>query len=255
MRNQPKFRTAVVLAFLVAAIGAGAQTEAPTAAPQLIDRVVAVVNGDVILQSDVEEEVRFAAFQPFSDASTQAPMKAALERLIDRSLILQQMRNQPSQPQVTDQQLDKELAQIRLDIPACARYNCRTDAGWAEFCATQGFTPEEVRERRRTRMELLAFIEQRFRTGIRISQKEIEQYYSTDFVPKFKERNLNAPALDSVSGRIQEILLQQRVTALLSQWLDTLREQGSVQILDPSLASTTDATSPGTTAIAGGTDK
>jgi hypothetical protein len=33
-----------------------------------LDRVVAIVNGDLILESDVEAEERFAAFQPFSEA-------------------------------------------------------------------------------------------------------------------------------------------------------------------------------------------
>ena len=33
-----------------------------------LDRVVAIVNGDLILESDVDAEQRFAAFQPFSEA-------------------------------------------------------------------------------------------------------------------------------------------------------------------------------------------
>jgi hypothetical protein len=40
------------------------------------------------------------------------------------------------------------------------------------------------------------------------------------------------PTLESVSDRIREILLQQQVNSLLRDWLHSLREQGSVQILD-----------------------
>jgi len=121
-------------------------------------------------------------------------------------------------------------------LPECAKYACWTDEGWANFCHVHGFTTQEVADRWRTRALLLAFIEQRFRTGIRISQPEIEAYYKDEFAPKFKEKNLNAPTLASVSQRIQEILLQQRVTTLLNDWLKSLHQEGTVQILDPSLA-------------------
>jgi hypothetical protein len=40
------------------------------------------------------------------------------------------------------------------------------------------------------------------------------------------------PTLASVSDRIQEILLQQRVSSLLLEWLQSLKSEGSVSILD-----------------------
>ena len=36
-----------------------------------------------------------------------------------------------------------------------------------------------------------------------------------------------------MADRIQEVLLQQQVTALLDDWLKALRAQGSVQIVKP----------------------
>jgi hypothetical protein len=41
------------------------------------------------------------------------------------------------------------------------------------------------------------------------------------------------PPLANVSGRIEEILLQQRVSSLLLEWLQSLKSEGSVSILDP----------------------
>jgi len=41
------------------------------------------------------------------------------------------------------------------------------------------------------------------------------------------------PPLASISARIEELLLQKQVTQLLDDWLKTLREQGSVRILQP----------------------
>ena len=44
------------------------------------------------------------------------------------------------------------------------------------------------------------------------------------------------PPLEQVSGRIEEILLQQQVNVLFDQWLTNLRKQGDVEVLDPALA-------------------
>src|ERR1700750_75371 len=55
----------------------------------VLDRVVAVVNGDVILESDVDEERRFEEIQPYRSANN-FTRERAIERLINRLLILQQ---------------------------------------------------------------------------------------------------------------------------------------------------------------------
>lgn len=207
----------------------GAQTAAtPHRTP--LDHIVAVVNGDLILESDVQTEQRFDAFQPLRAETTETRDKI-LERLIDRDLILQQMKDQP-QPAIPDAEVDAQLAMVRKDLPECAAYHCDTDAGWTKFAAEHGFSVAEVRDRWRLRMEVLRFIEQRFRMGIRISQTEIDDYYTNKLIPAYQKSHAIPPAKASINDRIEEILLQQQVTGLLEDWLKALRAQGTVRILD-----------------------
>jgi len=220
---------------LLAQAPAAPATVAAAAAPQLLDSVVAIVNDDVLLESDVAEEERFAAFQPFTAATKGNPRQEALARLIDRTLVEQQMRRQAMVPVVTDEDVQRELTQLRKSLPDCGKYACTTSDGWNNFCQAHGFTEDQVNARWKQRMVLLKFIEQRFKTGIRISQPEIQQYYDQKFVPRFREKGLTAPPLSAVSDRMEEILLQQRVNVLLEDWLKSLHDQGSVQILDASL--------------------
>jgi hypothetical protein len=227
---------AAVLALVLFDVAAHAgQVAKPGGEPQgqrvVLDRVAAVVNGDLILESELEAEERFSAFQPFSEPRTMS-RDQLIERLIDRELILQRLRLQP-EAEITDDQVDGQLATLRKSLPECAAYKCETDAGWAEFIAAQGFTLEEVRERWRVRMEVLQFVEERFRMGIRIQPAEIDDYYKKTLVPAFQQRNASPPAEETVADRIQEVLLQQQVTALLDDWLKALRAQGSVQIVKP----------------------
>ena len=198
----------------------------------VLDRVVAVVNGDVILESDVDEERRFEEIQPYRRVTGDNSRDRVIERLVDRALILQQSALEPEDV-ITEKALDDQLAMLKKDIPDCKKYQCETEDGWKRFLGDHGFTVEEFRERWRQRMELLRFIEVRFRNGIKISDAEIKEFYEKRMLPEYAKRNVTPPKLDTISKRIEEVQLQQQVGALLVDWLKSLRAQGSVKIMTP----------------------
>jgi peptidyl-prolyl cis-trans isomerase SurA len=203
----------------------------PSVPGQKIDRVVAIVNNDLVLDSGVDEERRFEAFQPYQE-SEKYSRDRAIERLINRDLILQQAKLVPSDP-ITDSDVTHEIDDLRKSIPACKQYDCTTDAGWKKFLTVQGFTEAEFDARWKQRMQVLQFIEERFKQGIRISDADIKTYYETKLVPEFKRQGSTAPKLADVSGRIQEVLLEQQVSNLLTDWLQSLRAQGQVVVMHP----------------------
>jgi peptidyl-prolyl cis-trans isomerase SurA len=253
MMRRLHFATARILVMVCAlcAIGpvvvaqAAAQREAvqktpPNAAPvapkmpgvdgQEIDRIVAIVDGDLILDSDVDEERRFTAFQAFRDRANDFSRGEAIERLINRALILQQIKLQPADP-ISDEDVKKELDALRKSIPECKKYACETDKGWKSFLDANGFTEQTLIERWRIRMEVLRFIEERFRMGVRIPPEDIKGYYEKTLLPQYEAQHQAPPKLETISDRIQEVLLQRQVSNLLGDWLKSLRAQGSVVVL------------------------
>jgi peptidyl-prolyl cis-trans isomerase SurA len=203
--------------------------------PVVLDSVIAVINGDVLLRSDLQTEMNLAELEPLSLPPGRNFERRAAQRLINRTLILQQMQSQGMVNDVSDEEVQKDLDALRGQLPACVKLDCKTEAGWARFLAERNLTPSEVNERWRQRMQILSFIDTRFRAGVRISKADIQDYYNKTFAPEFEKQHLKAPALDSVSGRVEEILLQQHVNLLLQDWLKSLRDQGNVIILDPAL--------------------
>ena len=213
--------------------------EPQVAAPQMpttqgteLDRVLVIVNGDLILDSDVNEEIRLQAFQPYRNPNADNSRERAIERLINRDLILQQLKLQPEDP-ITDDDVRKDLDSLRKNIPACKPYDCETQAGWDKFLAANGFTEAALINHWRLRMEVLGFIEERFRMGLKVSPEEIKDYYNKELLPEYSKQKATPPSLEAISSRIQEVLLQQRVSSLLSDWLKSLRAQGSVVVLHP----------------------
>jgi len=209
--------------------------------PVVLDRVVAVVNRQPILASDIDEEIRLSVLDPARSGQAELTRQRALDQLISRTLIQQQIRHDDLQTVEPKQdEVKARLEELRKELPECVHQNCASDAGWTAFLAANHLSQERVAAYFRYRLEILGFIEQRFRSGIHIPQQDTENYYRNTLLPQYKQGE-EAPSLEKVAPRIEEILLQQQVTVLFDEWLTNLRNQGDVEVLDSSLESPTNA--------------
>lgn len=220
------------LVLLAPAVRAWAQT----AQPVELDHVVAVVGEQAILQSDVDDEIRFTQMESGSTAPQDDTPASALSRLIDRALIDRERALQPGATAITAQQVQASIASLKKNLPACAHADCASAAGWAAVLSAHGFTPQRVESRMRERLETLQFIDWRFGSTIRISRSEEKQYYESTLLPQFAHNKIAAPPLEKISGQIHEILLQQKISAMLGDWLKSLRAEGEVHIVDAAYA-------------------
>lgn len=219
---------------------AGAQSGTVTpeqGKPVVLDSVVAIINGDVILESDVEAERRFESLQLLPEGeNTDA---RAAQHLITRTLILQQMKEQDqASPDITNADVEKFVEELKKQQPGCANGRCATEAGWARYLATRGLSPDEVKQRWRERLVILDYVNLRFRQGIRIPPADVQAYYEKNLVPQFKAKHQTPPALKVLQPRIEEILLQEEVSKQMDDWESMLRQEGSVQILVPGYGQT-----------------
>ena len=232
--RQPAWRPALLLGvvFLV--------MRAAPAQRETLDRVVAVVNNQPVLWSDITSEIRFAVLDPEQVNGTLTPQRA-LQELISRTLIQQQISEEDATAaEPSDEDVQARVSEIRKELPACVRVGCATDAGWQGFLKANQLTADQIEKYLRLRLEILRFIEIRFRQGIRISSEETEAYYRDKLVPQYT-KGAQAPPLSAVAPRIEEILLEQQVNVMFDSWLDNLRKQGNVEVLDPTLESSGEA--------------
>ena len=228
---------AATLLMVAAATVTAAQPQATT--PSVVDRVVAVVNNRAILWSDIAAEQRFGILDP--KTTSHITPQSALQRLISRTLIQQQIHQEDiGAAQPSDEDVQARLHEVRTELPACAAMNCATDAGWQKFLSANDLNARQVEDYLRLRLEMLRFIEIRFRQGIRISPQDIEAYYRDKLVPQYP-KGASIPPLSDVAPRVEEILLEEQVNTFFTAWLDNLRKQGDVEVLDPTLESEKDS--------------
>lgn len=250
-----KFRIAHTSTLLTCALAAVSATWSASARPadsndekaSRLDRVVAVVNRQTILESDVEDEKQLAVLDPSNNGQEKISAQQALDQLISRTLIQQQIRQddvQAAEPKPDE--VAARVQAIRTQLPVCVHADCKSDQGWKGFLARHDLTPERVDAYVRNRIKILSFIEIRFRQGIRIAPEEIASYYREKLLPQYAAGE-KAPPLDQISSRIEEILLEQKVNVLFDSWLTNLRKQGQIEVLDPALESSSAAAAEGAT--------
>jgi len=240
--------TALVLAGPAARPQIASPTPSPAAPPAAanaepveLDHVVAIIGSNVILQSDVQQEMRLSALEPLQVLPGQNTPDRALRRLIDRTLILQQMKEQQQPVSTPEPAVRKAIDDLRGQIPACMKFNCASDQGWDAFLASHELKPDAVDQRWSQRIAMLRFIDLRFQSGISIAPNQISAYYNKTLVPALQKNHEAVPPLAAVSDRIREILLQQQVSGLFQDWLGSLRDQGNIQVVDPAYSSDFDS--------------
>jgi peptidyl-prolyl cis-trans isomerase SurA len=128
--------------------------------PVVVDRVVAVVNDEIITMSDLQRE---ALKRP--EITDQ---RLILEGMIDRKL--QMVAAKRNGMEVTDRELTEAIADIM-------KRNNMDSKQFEEALAREGTTLEQYRVEFREQMTMSRLFNKFIRTGLTVDEKEVREYY------------------------------------------------------------------------------
>lgn len=199
----------------------------PTAgAGEVIDRIVATVNGHIILQSDWDEALCYEALLSGRAISllSDEDRRAVLDRLIDQELLAEQTKS-ASFNHASAAEAAAEVAEARRLHPDAA-----TPGGWSALLARYGLTEQSLIEHVQQQIDLMRLVDAHLRPAVQIDSKSVEAYYRDKFVPQLKQSGGADVPLAEVSAKIREILTQEKVSELMISWLQSLRSESKVSM-------------------------
>jgi hypothetical protein len=208
--------TILLSAFILPAARAG----------EVIDRIVATVNGRIILQSDWDEALCYEALlnaRSLADFS-EDDRRAVLDRLVDQELLRAQMKAAHFLP-ASESEAAAHIAEARKHYPEAA-----TDQGWQSLLANYHLTEKDLLAHVREQIDVLRLVDAHLRPGVQIDAKTIEAYYRDSFVPQLKQSGAGDVPLADVSAKIRELLTEQKVSELLVSWIQSLRSESDVRL-------------------------
>jgi hypothetical protein len=204
------FTFGLCLLFLVLA------TAAYTAGQEVLDRIVARVENDIILLSDVRE---LKEYQELVDGKSESE-SAIVDRLIDQWIVRSEAQLSRF-PEPKEEEIDRELSRVVKSFTSPEEYETRKKQS--------GLSDAEVRKIVATQLYLLNYLDSRFRPSVQIDDKAIEDFYKNAVLPRAKARGQEPPTLDASRDIIQEALVQSDITEQANRWLKESRDRLHVQ--------------------------
>jgi hypothetical protein len=217
--NVPRWLMPVARAALFTAILAILMTSGSVVrAQQVVDRIVARIADDVLLQSDLHE---LGQFQQLQGASVE-PESTRLDELIDQWII--EHEGQAAQfPQPSDADVNAGLDQLKKNLGGEDAYQKRLKE--------TGLPPASVRRILSRILFYSRYLDYKFRTAAQIDSAAEEKYYNTEFGDQMKARGEKLPPLDSVRPAIHELLVQQDISKRAAEWLTESRSRLKVELV------------------------
>jgi hypothetical protein len=195
---------------------------APVSVADTIDRIAVSVGNRVITTSDIERQIRVAAFlsEGKIDLSAANRRKTA-EALVDQALIRRELET-ARYPEPSPADLEGAFAEFRKKYYP-------TDEAYRRALATYGVTEEDVKEQLHWQRTWMSFIGVRFHPAAGVSGEEVQAYFEKTVAPAARVANPGSePSLDDYYDQIQSKLMGDRVDEQMDLWLKDARRRTDV---------------------------
>jgi hypothetical protein len=184
---------------------------------EIIDRIAVSVGNRVILTSDLDRQMRVAAFLNGTKPDLSAGARRAMaERIVEQTLIRREL--EPSNyPVPGADELEPALQAFRARLHPDA-------AEFARALAEAGITERDLKAELLWQLTLTGFVGLRFRPGVQVSAGDIQQYFDTVVAPLARAAHPGeAVELKDYRDGIETKLTGDRADREMDRWLKEAR--------------------------------
>jgi hypothetical protein len=187
----------------------------------VLDRIAVVVDKHVIKTSDIERDMRVAEFLNRAPLNTSVEVKRqAAERLIDQGVIREEMDKggySKSSAGEVDGLVKRMLAE-RFGGSAVS---------FQQELARYGLTESQLRLQLQWQLDVLAFLDQRFRPGVLLTDDQVKSYYDqhrADLERQFPQLK----TYEAMEPKIRASLEGEQLNKNFEDWLAEARKRDRI---------------------------
>ncbi len=182
---------------------------------ELVDRIVAAVNNDVITASDLAQAVALNVRFGGATEDRKTLESDTLEGLITRRLLVQEARRLRF-VEVSDEEIGAEYDKLRQQFGS--------DQALSDFLAEQDMTGQELRRMLGERLLVERFVEKKVAIFARVSRDEAERYFE-EHAANYKNMRFQ-----DVQKTIIALLTDQKIEKQLNLYVAELRGKANIRI-------------------------
>lgn len=188
----------------------------PLSAQQVVDRIVARVEDDIILLSEVRELGRYQQLVEGQAASD----TRLLDRLIDQWIVASEAAA-AHYPRPSEAKVDRALERLEKQLGGADAYRGRL--------RELGLSAAAVRRLVERQMYLARYLAYKFRPAVQVDAAAIEKYYREELAPPLAAKGQAAPPLETVQDQIRELLTERGINEHAARWLEETRSRLKVE--------------------------
>ncbi len=188
----------------------------PAARAEIVDRIVAVIDRDVITLSEAEQAAEFRALRG-QDALS---LGDVVERLIESRLVEREVGRYPEEV-VPQQQVDAALDSLRTSFPSPTAFSASLSA--------RGLTEDELALLTRRQLTIQRYLESRFRPLVYVTDADVQRYYDEVLLPDVATAGEDPPPLASVETGIRRIMEEKAFNERIDEWIVRLKSRSRIR--------------------------
>ena len=193
---------------------------------EIIDRIAASVGNRVITASDLDRQIRVAAFQDgVKPDFGAARKKATADAMIEQKLIESELANS-RYPLPDPAELVPAIEQFKKE-------HFKDDAEYRAALASYDIREDDFKELLLWQRTLLLFIQVRFETGVQLAAGEVEDFFAKTVKPAAEAAHPGQPVtLEDYREQIERKLTGQKADQQMDIWLREVRRRTNVVVHD-----------------------
>lgn len=218
----------LLFALAIAMPALAAQNPAPkppapqnTTAPELKDRVMAVVDEDPILASELERVIALGLVQPREGEGDVQFRRRILNGLVEERLRFHEI-DRFGFEQVPVEMIEKNVAQIRARFP--------NEEAFRKTLRDLGLSQQALRQLVARQLMVFTHVEEQLGPRVFVSLDDITAYHRNVLTPEMQKRGQPVPPVDEVRDQIRTVLKEQRLNEELVKWTEELRRAADIHV-------------------------
>src|SRR5436305_4258360 len=185
----------------------------------LRDRVLAIVDEDPILESDVLRISALGLAQPNPGEADRDFRRRVLAQLIEDRLRFHEI-DRFGFEQVPVALVDQHVKEIRDRFKGEAELDARLKA--------VGLTAAGLRQLVSRQLMILTYVDERLGPKVFVTLENIQAYYNDVLTPELQKQGKPVPPLEEVREQIREVLKQQLLNKAIDSWTEELRRKADI---------------------------
>ncbi len=188
---------------------------------EIVDRVIAEVDAQIITLTDLHWFIRWRSFQvPETEPERDSFLREILSQLINQRLVVKESGKTPFAA-ASQAEVDEFFSRYLQQFPTQQDFQSRLKE--------LGMSESDVRTIIRRQIAVNKFIQYRFEPFVIVLPDDIQEYYNKEFVPELEQEGNPIPPLSLVQETIRQILSVRRTNDRLETWLQGARSRAQIR--------------------------